>query len=473
MFDTLRPDYLGCFGNDWVKTPNFDRIAAQSLVFDKAYCASWPTIPNRTDLFTGRYGEPLHEWLPLSWEALTLPEVLRDNGHVCQLICDTPHLLNYGYGFDRPFHAWQMIRGKEVDRYKTDYGELELECDPDKHRQDLLETFHAQYLRNIRGRGTREEEWFSPQVMTAAEKWIENNYRHENFFLWVDCFDPHEPWDPPQHYIDLYDPDFDGAVPTNFFPPSAINDRELKQIRARYAGLVTMIDTWLGKVIDKLEQVGIADETCIVLLSDHGTCLGAHGGIMKGNAVYEEESRIVWVMRIPGLTHAGTRSAALVQPPDLMPTLLEIAGIDAPQNLQGKSLVPVIKGESDAVREMALTGNSPVFVEASGRHRGPGRLAIHDGQWTYIANPRNRVQELYDLDTDPEQKNNIIEAEKKRAEDMHQTLVDMLEELDCPEWAVGAYRRVMPVEMPEASARIRAIRRRSLYPKNFFIHKFE
>ena len=472
VFDTLRPDHLGCYGNDWVKTPNFDRFASQSLVFEKAYCGSWPTIPNRTDLFTGRYGEPLHGWAPLSWQALTLPEVLRDNGHICQLICDTPHLINYGYGFDRPFHAWRMIRGNEVDRHKTDCGELKLECSPEKFRRDMLETFHAQYLRNIRGRGTDEEEWFSPQVMTAAAEWLENNHGHENFFLWVDCFDPHEPWDPPQRYIDLYDADFDGEVPTNFFPPPAITERELKQICARYAGMVTMVDTWLGKVLDKLEELGIGDETCVVLTSDHGTCLGAHGGIMKGNAVYEEESSIVWMMRVPGLARPGTRSAALVQPPDLMPTLLDVAGLDGPENLQGKSLVPVMRGESDAVRNIALTGGSPVNVGGNGLYVGPKRLGVTDGQWTYMPNPSQQTEELYDLGNDPGQKENIIESERARAASMHQALVDMLDGLGSPQWVLDAYRMVEPVEVPKPPPELSDTRRRSLMRENFFVHEF-
>ena len=101
--DTLRYDFVGANGNEWIQTPTLDRFAQQATCFDRTYAGSFPTVPYRTDVFTGRFGEPFHPWAPLSWEAITLPEVLRNAGYVTMLIHDTPHLVNYGFGFDRPF----------------------------------------------------------------------------------------------------------------------------------------------------------------------------------------------------------------------------------------------------------------------------------------------------------------------------------------------------------------------------------
>ena len=94
VFDTLRYDYLGANGSEWVHTPNLDRFAAEATVFDNSYAASYPTIPHRTDVITGRYGAPFHPWLPLRFDAVALPQVLAASGHATQLICDTPHLIN-------------------------------------------------------------------------------------------------------------------------------------------------------------------------------------------------------------------------------------------------------------------------------------------------------------------------------------------------------------------------------------------
>ena len=116
VIDTLRYDYIGANGNTYIETPNIDRFAAQAWAFDRAFCASFPTIPYRTDVITGQYGGPFHPWQPLRHERQTLPSTLAERGYATQLIHDTPHLVNGGHNFDWPFHAWTFIRGAEVDR---------------------------------------------------------------------------------------------------------------------------------------------------------------------------------------------------------------------------------------------------------------------------------------------------------------------------------------------------------------------
>lgn len=464
MFDTMRPDHLGCYGNTVVKTPNLDRFAETATVFERAYAASWPTIPNRTDLFTGRFGEPFHAWMPLAWDATTLPELMRQAGYVTQLIHDTPHLINFGFGFDRPFHAWWMIRGNEVDRFRTDFGELTLGFHPNKMMPAWRDGFHAQYLRNTRHR-TREEEHSAPQVMTAAMDWLAQNYKYEKFFLWIDSFDPHEPWDPPQHYVDMYDPGYSGDVVMHFFNVPAITDRELQHIRACYAGKVTMVDRWFGRLLDRIDDLGIADETAIIVISDHGTGLGDHGSISKNVPIYEEIGRIVWMMRIPGLTSAGERVPTLIQPPDLMPTILEIAGIACPKEVQGSSLVPVLHKERTSIRDFVVTGWSPLH----------GRLypiTVVEDQWSLIHPPERDKWELYDLSRDPRQKNNVIRGNEKQAEKMSETLIQFLSWTGAPEWVVRAYRGES-VEVPPLTPAGRAIVQRGLNPENFLKYPFQ
>jgi hypothetical protein len=130
-----------------------------------------------------------------------------------------------------------------------------------------------------------EIDWFAPGTYTLAMEWLERNYRRKDFFLWIDTFDPHEPWDPPQHYIDLYDPGYKGRVfesPTyGLRKKMGITDRELKHIRARYAAEVTMVDTWFGRLIGKLEALGILDETIVIFTSDHGTQFDGPGGLAE------------------------------------------------------------------------------------------------------------------------------------------------------------------------------------------------
>ncbi|MBT7099829.1 sulfatase-like hydrolase/transferase, partial [Candidatus Poribacteria bacterium] len=116
IIDTLRYDYVGANGNPNISTPNLDRLAAESWVFDRAFSASFPTIPFRNDVMRGQYGGPFHPWKPLPFNAPAFPRILGDNGYATQLIHDTPHLVNGGHNFDWPFHGWTFIRGAEVDR---------------------------------------------------------------------------------------------------------------------------------------------------------------------------------------------------------------------------------------------------------------------------------------------------------------------------------------------------------------------
>jgi len=460
MCDTMRADHLGCYGNDWIKTPNLDAFAKQSTVFERAYCASWPTIPNRTDLFTGRFGEPLHPWRPLSWEAITLPEIMRESGYVSHLIHDTPHLVNYGFGFDRPFHSWWMIRGNEVDRFNSDHGVYKLDFAESKTRRDISDTYHGQYLRNIINRRT-EKDYFAPMVMSAGMDWLDRNYRHDKFFLWIDSFDPHEPWDPPQHYVDLYDPGFKGDVPTNFFNVPNITPRELKQIRARYAGEVTMVDKWVGLLLEKLDGLGIADDTFVLVTSDHGTGLGDHGAIQKTTPTYEEVGRIVWLMKLPKGLGSGKRIKALVQPPDLMPTVLDLAGLKTPDFVQGSSLLPLINGDARKIRDFAVTGPAGQLTKTT-------NLTVTTGRWALHHTPTRDKWRLFDLKADPLQKKNVLAKNKGVAERLHKQLLKWLAEHECPDWLLEAYEKCEERQAPSMSSEDLGKQKRMLNTNNFF-----
>ena len=136
IFDTLRYDHIGFHGKVDIETPNMDRIASQAMVYDRAFSASYPTIPHRTDVITGKYGSPFHAWMPLPFSCPTLPRLLADEGYCTQLIHDTPHLVNGGHNFDYPFHPWTMVRGAEVDRPWIDNKS---ELPPNFRKEPLLE----------------------------------------------------------------------------------------------------------------------------------------------------------------------------------------------------------------------------------------------------------------------------------------------------------------------------------------------
>jgi len=428
MADTLRADHLGCYGNDWIHTPNLDRLAREGTVFDRAYAASYPTIPNRTDLVTGRYGEPLHPWGPLSTAEIVLPKVMDLNGYVTQLVCDTPHLINQGAGFQTPFRAWWMVRGQQGDGYRTDSAGPDDGSLPDVTSAGGFASARTQYMRNMQGRRL-ERDYFAPKVMQAAMDWIELNRGCERFFLWIDSFDPHEPWDPPQHYVDLYDPGCRKGIPPNLSNEKALTARERRQVHARYAGEVTMLDHWLGRLLDRLDVLGLADSTAVTVISDHGTGLWDHKRMSKSAPFYEEVSRIVWIMRVPN-KGGRMRIRALVQPPDLMPTLLDLAGVEIPDRVQGKSVLPLLDGSKRANWDAAITGSAPCL-------QAPTPVTVTTLRWSLVTVPGQR--ELYDLREDPKQKRNVVRKHPDMAQMLWSKMLKRFQQIGTPEWIMEAF----------------------------------
>ena len=421
--DTLRYDHLSCHGNDWIKTPNLEAFAQESVIFDNAYVGSYATIPHRTDVMKGSFGTPLHPWLPLGFDDPRLPEVLGKAGWATALICDTPHLINGAHGFDHPFHAWHFERGSEVDRHIIDdYGPDR----DDKYSKHYSKHVRActlpQYVRNNRDRRL-EEDWSSPRTFKAAGDFVEMNTRREKFFLWVDTFATHEPWEPPEHYVALYDdPQFDpNCKLMGWEPLEMLSPDELRHVKAHYAGEVTMLDHNLGRFLDRLTNSGRDRDTVVIVTTDHGVNLGAHGIMGKTGTLYEQIAHEVMIVRAPG-ARPGRRSG-IVQPADIMPTILELAEVDVPEECQGRSFASMITGEHDDGRKVAVSG---VAINVAGAEKG--ELVVQDQRWCLIDRTDPSQRELYDKESDRAEVHNVIHQHPQEAERLHRMLTDFLNE---------------------------------------------
>ncbi|MGC9347921.1 MAG: sulfatase [Anaerolineae bacterium] len=381
--DTLRYDYVRAHGaNDRIETPNLDRLAAKSLVFDQAYAASYPTIPHRTDVMTGEYAwpyrGPFHPWMPLRFDVPTVPRLLAREGYATQLIHDTPHLVNGGHAFDWPFAAWTFVRGAEVDRPWIDdkalaslqnwasdpvFDFVDVEALSKGERRLLLTYSRANRRRE------KWEDWSTARLFNTAAGFLRDNAgrgdRQEgSFFLWLDCFDPHEPWDVPPEFVKRYDktPGYDGRVDPRAFAgaarraesgvfPAGVRERQT----AFYAAKVTWVDHWFGKVLDALEATGMDEKTAIVLTADHGTNLGERGGFGKTAIVNEQEAHVPLMIHLPG--GPVGRSDAIVQPQDIATTLLSLGGAETPERWVGQDLLEVTQDNGQGAREIALAGH--------------------------------------------------------------------------------------------------------------------
>ncbi len=394
LVDTLRYDFMGFNSGGNIRTPNMDRLATRSLIFDKAYLGSYPCMPARRDICTGKFEFPFRGWGPLEYYDKDLATVLTvENGITSMIITDHYHLWEKGSGnYHFEFSGYEFVRGQEYDKWKVGPDEAYFYKMTEKQGAHLKEGYLEQNQRNVKLR-TTEKDYFPAKLMTLAADWVEENHERDDFFLMIDCFDPHEPFDPPRHYVDLYDPYYEGEEtvwPT--YGWNKLTEEETKHVRALYAGELTMVDYWIGYLLDRFEQLRMMDDTMIVLTTDHGHMFGEHGimgkpwsGISDSN-MYEEVSHVPLVVYHPKLQQPGRRNDGLVQLVDLYPTILDAFGIKPPAGTHGKSMLPLILDEDveRAGREVACYGR---FGEA---------FNITDGEWTlFIWPPGEENAPLY------------------------------------------------------------------------------
>jgi len=409
MLDSLRRDHLGCYGNSWIKTPNIDKLAKESILFDNAYTEGLPTIPVRTELFTGCSSLPYRPWQPLTKEDVIISEILKEYDYTSTLISDTYHLFKPDMNFHRGFSCFHWIRGQEADAYVSgpsnknidDYIKPTMKGDP-------VEGMLKQYFKNTES-FQKEEDYFAAQVMQKAAKWLERNKNEERIFLWVDSFDPHEPWDPPSPFDKMYtDPNYKGPklIHPKYGKVDWMTKEELKYVRALYAGEVSFVDKWVGFLLNKIKELGLYDNSLIVLLADHGHPHGDHESIMKTpDNLYSELIRIPLLVHHPEELYAGKRMDALIQIPDILPTILEIMGLSKETHaMSGKSFWPVVKGEKEKIRDFIITGYHESY------HR-----CIRDKEWSLIVRPDAKGNELYNIEEDPKEKINLIHEYPEKA----------------------------------------------------------
>ena len=463
MSDTVRWDYLGYNGNDWVKTPRLDKLASQSCVFNEAFLSSYPTVPNRWDILTGKLNYTYAGWQPLDAGETVLPQRLAEAGYINMMIADTPHILAKGYGYQRGFDGWEWVRGQENDPWKTAPRTVQYPCAPEKLRSAKDGMVH--YLRNVSDR-QGEEDHFAPRTVQAACDWLDANHDQGPFLLYIDMFDPHEPWDPPKQYVDMYDPGFKGdeVIYPQYHPACFFTEDEVKHMRAMYAGELSMVDAWVGKLLDKVDALGLADDSAVFFTSDHGFLHGEHGILGKsiidtssGKLYYEAVpmfdpiARTPLLVRLPGQTERRDVDA-FVQTIDLHATMLDLAGVPSDE-AHGLSLLPLIEGKADKLRDVAISAYplkfrtprncksmvrderwallySGVVVDPEGELPVPP-LACGSGPDDYQLGDHSA--RLYDVQADPAQQHNVIGSNLDVARELHAKYVAHLREMGTPD----------------------------------------
>jgi arylsulfatase A-like enzyme len=380
LFDSLNRDALGCYGGTGISTPNFDRFAKRCITFDTHYAGSLPCMPARRDLHTGRLNFMHRSWGPLEPYDNSFAQAMKENGVYTHLITDHLHYFeDGGHGFHTKFSSYDFIRGQEydpwvpmvqppLDRIAKDFDQRHYNVKkPSKRLQHAINRSQMQ----------AEEDMPGPRCFASALDFLDKNHTANDWFLMLECFDPHEPFHAPDRFKDIYKTGYKGGIlDWPHYDRVAETPEDMAEIRANYAALVAMCDDYFGKLLDYMDSHDMWKDTCIVLSTDHGFLLSEHGWWGKVRMPYYEEiSHIPLMIYHPEFQDmAGERRQSLTQSGDLMPTFMELHGLPIPPEVRSHSLLPLLQSDK-AQREAAVFG---VFS---------GPIGVTDGEWVLYHYP--------------------------------------------------------------------------------------
>jgi iduronate 2-sulfatase len=430
---------LGCYGDPLVKTPNIDRLAARGVRFDRAYCAFPLCGPSRNSLLTGLYpnstgiianSQIFRQTIP---KQQSLPQVFRNAGYFAGRIGKLYH-----------YNVPNSIGTNGHD----DPGSWELELNP--AGVDRLEEHpHVTTLTPNQFGGTlswyaspKSDEHHTDGLMAADAEWVLERcakQKQRPFFLAVGFFRPHTPYVSPKvPYFGFYPEDkmpvVSGWKEDQADIPLAglgsqkkeqekLTDDLRRQTRQAYYASISFMDAQVGKVVGALDRLGLGDNTIIVFTSDHGYHLGEHG-LWQKLSLFEESSRVPLVMVAPGTSGKAQTVATPVSLVDLFPTLTELCGVTPPENLQGQSLVPMLKNPTIKGRGWALTqvsrGGGPARAAVTTNVSAGGNrffgYSLRTPRWRYTEwDDGKKGRELYDHDADGHEITNLADKPEHAA----------------------------------------------------------
>lgn len=404
VVDTLRIDHVSAYGYGRATTPNLDtRVANEGVRFNANTVSPW-TCPSNAALMTGRFPSTLGT----SWDTMgtsvpanetTLAEYLQGAGYYTAGFTSRPYCVRGNLGFSQGFDH---------------YDDGVLTGIPTQEESILAETLNS-YIFN----------WLDTT-------WTSTISGTQPLYLFAYYFDPHTWYDPPAPYDILYDPTYTGTVTAEIFGHGetaksgelVLSARDVEHLLALYDGEITYWDAQLGMLLDKLESLGLLDNTLLVVTADHGEMFGEHGEWSHAGSLYEEVVQVPLLMRYSGVITPGLQISTAVQSMDLMPTILDYTDITPTTSIQAISLRPLISGQTvtptraiysevDAIRNPA----SPLYWVSP-----PDDLrSVRQDNWKYIAHLLTpQADELYQLEAaSPYEQENLVLQEPEKAQVMY------------------------------------------------------
>ena len=456
--DTFRRDHLGAYGNPRIQTPHLDEFARSSVVFDEHTVSSFPTMPARADILTGTFSYAHMGWEPLPRHLMTLPELLSGAGYTTMGIVDTPFFIRNGFGYDRGFDDFVWVRGQGDDTRPHE-------------RADARAMWRS------------EEDRMVARTMTEAERWLERHH-DEQFFLYVDTWDPHEPWDAPDYYTKKYREDYEGE---QIYPcygkyqDAGLTEDDVDLAHATYCGEVTMVDFWIGRLLAKLDALGLRENTLVFFTSDHGFYFGEHDYLGKAEWIHEPEASVTqdslvpewltesWLLTVewsplyreltniplmvrgPGLEPG--RSQAMTTAPDLAPTILEMVGLGgAPTTMTGDSFAGVLAGTRNEHRPFVVSswplylaeGEIVTAIDSKARRIANYMpLTVTTRERSLILGGPDDEPEFYDLSFDPGERRNAWRDLGSEGETLAEQTLAFLESIGTPQEYLAPRRKAL------------------------------
>ncbi|MGL1894479.1 MAG: sulfatase-like hydrolase/transferase [Spirochaetaceae bacterium] len=437
--DELRADSLGFMGNKQVKTPNLDKLASDSLIIEKAYCSSPMCCPSRASLATGRHPLThgvLDNGLHMMEDEVSLYGILRDSGYntvnIGKWHINSKHDTNFGMNTNI---TQIKCEDQKINPFGITDSELRKKTTYKKMHGDISLAIHGQ-------RPIKAEESLDSLYTDEFIKEIEKAKQSvEPSFLRLSLLDPHSPYMPCKPYSEMYNYK-DIELPVSFNSNletkplmhklfhkirgfDHLVEDDYKKCKASYYGLISHVDYRIGKVIDSLKELDMYDNSLIIFTSDHGSMMGEHGYIEKWGYMYEEVSKIPFIIKFPKEEELEGRSDTFMENIDIMPTILDYLGVDIPENIHGKSLIPYIKNRNEEHRT-EVHGLSYI-----GGFQDEPALMIRDDIWKLTIYPGQESLEnglnndhylrysdffdgkiiggeLYNLNSDPFELNNLF-----------------------------------------------------------------
>lgn len=398
LLDSLNRHHLGAYGGTEFATPNLDRFAARATTFLRHVTGSLPCMPARHDILCGALDFLWRPWGSIELWEQPITADLRHAGVTTMLVTDHPHLFETGgENYHTDFGGWDYVRGHEGDPWKTwlDPSWIGVPAPPALDGGWWLRRRFGEHAPRLdraydrtRTHYREETDFPGPQTMTAAATWLADAARHGRdgrWLLFVDEFDPHEPFDTPPEWTGRYE-DVPWEGERIIWPPYVVggkaggflSEAEGRHVRANYGAKLSMIDHWFGRMLDQLDADGAWDDTAVIVCTDHGHYLGEERDDGQGNRVdlwgkpgvpqFRPLGHIPLMIHWPGV-EGGRVCDALTTNVDLHATIADAFGVTPSHRTHGRSLVPLLTGEAVSVRDWAIGGVFGNWVQVTDGRR--------------------------------------------------------------------------------------------------------